>query len=125
MCQFQINTALRCFNYGCQNGGTCTILNTCICLPGYFGSLCEVSSFTTTQPATTLPATISRLAFCSVAGLCQNGGTCFQVTYNTFYCNCPTGYSGVFCQFSQITTTIATTTSVLKCPTSNLNNHIC
>ena len=117
LCQFQINPALRCYNYGCQNGGTCTILNTCNCLPGYYGNLCEFSlSSSTNSPATT--TTLSKqLNFCPTQGFCQNGGTCYQVENSTFFaCNCLNGFSGIFCQFISLTikTTVSTSLSTTQ-----------
>ncbi len=62
----------------CQNGGSCSLLTstyTCVCPPGYGGSLCEVE-----YPSICYPS-------------CENGGSC--ITNNT--CICPLGFTGDRC----------------------------
>uniref|UniRef100_A0A0N4V5D1 Delta-like protein n=1 Tax=Enterobius vermicularis TaxID=51028 RepID=A0A0N4V5D1_ENTVE len=77
----------------CQNGGPGNYTSyTCNCFPGYSGKHCEI-----------------KLDGCPVFRLrkalpnkhtksCQNGGLCLQNSVSAYYCKCPPGYSGVYCE---------------------------
>ncbi len=57
--------------------------------------------------------------------ICLNGGTCVIANQKDMTCICRTGYTGVFCENTSITTTTMTTTtttsSVSLCPSSIQN----
>ena len=59
--------------------------------------------------------------------VCLNGGSCVIINQRDMQCKCLTGYTGVFCENSimttiitttQTTTTTTTSTSVSLCPSS-------
>ncbi|XP_058886297.1 sushi, von Willebrand factor type A, EGF and pentraxin domain-containing protein 1 isoform X1 [Acipenser ruthenus] len=58
--------------FPCQNGGTCERPNTCLCIEGWMGQLCE-------EPMCILP--------------CLNGGVCIA----PYECECPAGWTGTRC----------------------------
>ncbi|XP_041117630.1 sushi, von Willebrand factor type A, EGF and pentraxin domain-containing protein 1 isoform X2 [Polyodon spathula] len=58
--------------FPCQNGGTCERPNTCLCIEGWMGHLCE-------EPICILP--------------CLNGGKCIA----PYACECPEGWTGTRC----------------------------
>ncbi|MFA5624973.1 MAG: SUMF1/EgtB/PvdO family nonheme iron enzyme [Bradymonadales bacterium] len=89
----------------CQNGGTCTALNTCTCLSGWTGNSCQTplcSPECQNEGICSAPDTCTCLSgwtgnrcqtpVCSPE--CQNGGTCSAP--NT--CTCPSGWTGNRCQ---------------------------
>ena len=63
----------------CQNGGTCTGINSCTCPPGWEGQQCQ-----------------TQVSLCQ-AKPCQNGGTCTGANQ----CQCAPGWTGAQCQTSQ------------------------
>ncbi|MFH4977723.1 hypothetical protein AB6A40_004432 [Gnathostoma spinigerum] len=74
-----------CAGFICFNGGTCTVrLNgkpICSCRDGFVGDKCEVD-------------------ICSQLP-CMNGGVC-RATGSKTSCECPSGYSGVLCEQSDV-----------------------
>ncbi|XP_014254813.1 cubilin-like [Cimex lectularius] len=76
-----------CSSMPCKNGGRCRPEPvggnyTCFCKPQFSGKNCELKHTScTTNP-------------------CQNGGTCEATNYfqSGFWCRCPAGYSGLFCE---------------------------
>ncbi|XP_035673359.1 fibropellin-1-like isoform X1 [Branchiostoma floridae] len=72
----------ECISAPCQNGATCQDgldSFTCLCAPGYNGTLCE-----------------TEIDECS-SSPCQNGATC-QDGVNSFTCQCAPGYAGTLCE---------------------------
>ncbi len=76
----------QCFSAPCQNGGLClskTASFSCICLPGYSGTLCETLIDPCQQPIKA----------------CLNGGICVPFgDYTGFECTCANGYTGRNCE---------------------------
>jgi hypothetical protein len=64
----------------CQNGGTCNTNNTCTCIIGYTGDLCQSDVCVPTP--------------------CENGGTCAILVSGNYTCQCPEGFSGYNCSIS-------------------------
>lgn len=97
LCQYQVTPFLSCKITGCLNNGLCTVFSKCECPPKYTGFRCE-NLVTTTQPTTTTTAMSKFLSInvCYV-GICQNGGSCYQLGENSGICICATGYSGPYC----------------------------
>lgn len=88
---------LSCKITGCLNNGICTVFSKCQCPPRFTGFRCE-SLLTTTQPTTTKKAQPKFLNInVCYAGICQNGGTCYQLGKNFGICICPSEYSGPYC----------------------------
>jgi hypothetical protein len=69
----------------CHNGGTCVISKardySCVCLNGFHGDLCEISTPKCTKRS------------------CQNGGICKQHRNRTV-CICPSEFGGEKCERS-------------------------
>ena len=90
----------------CQNGGTCSGVNTCTCAAGWTDAQCQTPTCasacqnggTCSSPNTCTCAAGWTGAQCQTsqcaASPCQNGGTCSGV--NT--CTCPTDWTGAQCQ---------------------------
>lgn len=126
-CQYVKSAYVSCQSVGCQNGGYCSIFSTCICPSGFSGNFCQNPDVTATVApvvtTTVVPVTVApvvtttqtpvtatfNLNVCS-AGICQNGGTCYQITYSLALCACPPGYSGVYCNIGNSIVTAVTVT---------------
>eukprot|EP00057_Strongylocentrotus_purpuratus_P020981 XP_011675455.1 PREDICTED: fibropellin-1-like isoform X2 [Strongylocentrotus purpuratus] len=81
----EVVPALPCNSNPCLNGGSCVNTNqqssfTCLCNAGYAGLRCEAV-----------------LALPCNSNPCANGGSCFNTNQQSFFCACPTGYSGSRC----------------------------
>ncbi len=137
LCQFKLNSFAPCQYTGCKNGGTCTILNKCQCVAGFYGTFCEISNIatlTTFKINTTIKFTILTTTSTSitttkpcpsnVANICQNNALCI-ININGYFCKCINGYSGIFCNIlpfsndtttnlKKLTTTSTTTTTTKK-----------
>ncbi|XP_060549755.1 protein jagged-1-like isoform X1 [Pantherophis guttatus] len=69
----------------CQNGGTCQMeadRQACSCQPGYTGAECETEQRSCREAP------------------CLHGGQCQQAENQTFFCRCPLGFSGKWCEVS-------------------------
>ncbi|KRX20487.1 Sorting nexin-2, partial [Trichinella nelsoni] len=68
-------------NSDCLNGGNCSLPDgRCECDFGFDGMNCQL-----------------KVGTCS-GSECQNGGSCFQLSLNTYKCLCPYLYDGTFCE---------------------------
>ncbi|CAK8693984.1 unnamed protein product [Clavelina lepadiformis] len=109
----------------CLNGGNCERTSqgqTCVCLPGYYGMLCEngvcspnpclngatceytsqgfdvVSNYRCNCPPGFTGSTCAvRLNACALSP-CLNGGTCVDNFPNSYRCSCPPLYFGANCE---------------------------
>jgi len=104
MCENRVErcTATTCGVGHCFNSGNVGVSCTCPC--GYAGDRCEVvatniNANSVAQFAGDGQGGVGyRLEFCSREP-CQNGGTCYHTpTGQSFFCNCPSGFAGTYCQ---------------------------
>uniref|UniRef100_A0A672YGL2 Sushi, nidogen and EGF-like domains 1 n=1 Tax=Sphaeramia orbicularis TaxID=375764 RepID=A0A672YGL2_9TELE len=107
LCEIDIN---ECESQPCLNGGECIdqVANfTCICPATFTGMFCETGELTSGKNNQICEFTSSEIYNCTCAPgfygdkceeecLCQNGGVCVDINGT---CECPTGYTGLYCQF--------------------------
>ncbi|KRZ52593.1 Sorting nexin-2 [Trichinella nativa] len=68
-------------NSDCLNGGNCSLPDgRCVCDSGFDGMNCQL-----------------KVGTCS-GSECHHGGSCFQLSPNTYKCLCPYSYDGTFCE---------------------------
>ncbi|KRY15196.1 Versican core protein [Trichinella patagoniensis] len=68
-------------NSDCLNGGNCSLPDgRCVCDSGFDGMNCQL-----------------KVGTCN-GSECHNGGSCFQLSPNTYKCLCPYSYDGTFCE---------------------------
>jgi LysM repeat protein len=110
------------FQNPCRNSATCVLVNTtymCICSTGFSGTFCEISDATTVT--TTPTTTTSAMKLCPFTNPCKNQGVC-MIQGNSYFCLCPTSFTGNFCE----TSLYSTTTRTLSCnPNPCYNNGFC
>ena len=106
-----INTATC--SLTCQNGGTCYFISDtefarCHCRIGYTGRYCQqqgskqsyilcITSKVREFKSCFAHACLVTAVIMTCSPFCMNGGTCRTNSSNTF-CECPSGYTGSYCQ---------------------------
>lgn len=106
----------------CQNGGKCIEIGInlayCACINGYSGNICNIPPEQTTTHQ--ISTTTGNLCF---EGVCKNNGKCVLIG-SSAYCECAQGYSGVFCEEKESTTT--SEPELTPCSSNPcLNNGVC
>nr|XP_043900380.1 sushi, nidogen and EGF-like domain-containing protein 1 isoform X1 [Solea senegalensis] len=107
LCETDIN---ECESQPCLNGGECIdgVANfTCVCPDAFTGLLCETELVELQVNSTDAE---NQTEEC----LCQNGGVCANISG---VCECPSGYTGPYCQFGGYNTVTQTPCSHTRlCP---------
>ena len=100
--------SVRTCSPACQNGGTCHVSSSsahCDCPSGYTGSYCQTRGKYNQghsceqqldhESHHACIACFWHAVTCTPA--CRNGGTC-HVSSSSAHCDCPSGYTGSYCQ---------------------------